>query len=71
MTFVIDETFLPATLTSRPMDDEQFAKLCAEHPDLFLEMTADGELLVTPPTYSLTDARNAEILGQLRNWARK
>lgn len=71
MTFAIDESFLPATLNARPMTDQQFAKLCAEHPDLFLEVTAEGELLVTPPTYSLTDARNTEILGQLRNWARK
>lgn len=71
MPFVIDETFLPATLTARPMTDEQFAKLCAEHPDLYFEMTADGELLVMPPTYSLTDARNAEIVMQLGIWARR
>src|SRR5437588_13014583 len=71
MPFVIDETFLPASLTTRPMDDEQFAKLCAEHPDLFFEMTADGELLIMPPTYSLTGARNSEIVRQLGNWARE
>ena len=71
MAFVLDETFLPATLTAHPMDDQAFAKLCADHPDLFFEMTAAGELLVMPPTYSLTDARNAGIVGQLRNWARR
>ena len=71
MPFVIDETYLPATLTARPMTDEQFAKLCGEHPDLFFEMTAAGELLIMPPTYSLTGARNTEILRQLSNWSRK
>ena len=71
MTFVIDDAFLPATLTAHPMSDEEFAGLCAEHPDLFFEMTAEGELIVMPPSYSLTGARSAEILGQLRNWARQ
>jgi Uma2 family endonuclease len=69
MSFAIDETFLPATLTARLMTDHEFAELCAEHPDVFLEMTAEGELIVMPPTYSLTDARNAEITRQLGNWA--
>ena len=71
MSFVIDETFLPATLSAGPMTDEQFAQLCAEHPDVFLEMTTEGELLVMPPTHSLTDARNGEIVRQLGNWARQ
>jgi Uma2 family endonuclease len=71
MAFVIEDAFLPATLTVDPMTDEQFAEFCAEHPDLFFEMTAEGDLIVMPPTYSLTGARGAEILGQLRDWARR
>jgi Uma2 family endonuclease len=71
MTFAIDEAFLPAILTAHPMTDEEFAELCAEHPDLFFEMTAEGELIVMPPTYSLTGVRNAEISGQLRDWAKR
>lgn len=70
MAFLIDEAFLPATLTCRKMTDQEFAEFCAEHPDLFFEVTADGELVVMPPTYTMTDARNLEIIGQLRNWAR-
>jgi len=71
MTFVIDDAFLPATLTAHPMTDEEFASFCAEHPDLFFEMTAEGEIIVIPPAYSLTGARNAEISGQLREWAKR
>ena len=52
------------------MTDQEFAGLCAEHPDLFFEMTAEGEILVLPPTYSLTGARNADLCGQLGCWAR-
>ena len=59
MGFVIDDAFLPATLTAQPMTDEEFAEFCAEHPDLFFEMTADGELIVMPPTYSGTGASNS------------
>ncbi len=70
MKFMIDEAFLPATLTSPPMTDEQFAEFCAEHPELHFEMTATGEILIMPPTFFLTGARNNEISGQLRNWAR-
>jgi len=69
MAFVIDEAFLPATLTAQPMTDDEFAEFCAGHPDLFFEMTAEGELIVMPPTYSLTGARNARISGQLYVWA--
>ena len=69
MPFTIDEAFLPATLTAPPMTDQQFAEFCAEHPDLFFETTAEGEIVVMPPTFSMTSARNGEIGGQLKRWA--
>ena len=53
------------------MTDEEFAEFCGEHPDLFFEMTSEGELIVMPPTYTLTGVRNAEIIGQLGNWDAK
>ena len=69
MAFTIDQEHLPAVLTSHPMSDAEFATLCSEHPDLFFEMTAEGELIVMPATYSIPGLRNAEIISQLRNWA--
>ena len=71
MSFVIDDTYLPATLTASPMTDEEFAAFCAEHPDLFFEMTAEGELIVMPPTHSDTSACNSDVGGQLSVWAKK
>lgn len=71
MAFAIDEVHLPAVLTVGPMDDEAFALLCAEHPDLNLELSARGELIIIPQTYTWTGARNGEIMAQLRNWARQ
>lgn len=69
MAFLIDETMLPAILTSQPMTDEQFAEFCSEHPDLFFEMSADGELIIMPPNYTLTAYRHRVILTQLDRWA--
>jgi Uma2 family endonuclease len=69
--FLIDEAYLPAILTAGPMTDEEFANFCTEHPDLSFEMTAEGELVVMPPRFTLTGARNCEITAQLGNWAGK
>jgi Uma2 family endonuclease len=71
MSFVISDEYLPAVLTAKPMTDEEFLELCAQHPDLFFEMTADGQLIVTAPTQILTGARNQTIGGELYVWAKK
>ncbi len=65
----MDEAYLPAILTVGPMTDEAFAELCAEHPDVELEMSAEGELIIIPPTYTLSGASNNEISRQLADWA--
>ena len=70
MAFLIDAAFLPATLTVPPVTDEQFAEFCAEHPDHFFEMTAEGTLFVSPPSSTLTGSQNSEIHWQLRSWAK-
>lgn len=69
MELVLKDAYLPATLTVPPMTDGEFAAFCAEHPDLFFEMTAEGDLVVMPPTRSLTGARNARISSRLDVWA--
>ena len=71
MPFLINDAFLPATLTAEPMTDAEFTAFCAEHPDLNFEMSAEVELIVTAPTHSDTGASNFEIAGELRNWAKK
>ena len=71
MTLAIDDAFLPATLSAPPMTDEEFAAFCAEHPDLFFEMTAEGELIVMPPGYSYTGVQNSRIGAELSAWAER
>jgi Uma2 family endonuclease len=50
------------------MNDEQFYKLCQANPDIKLERTAIGELIVMPPTGWGTGKRNFSLLGQLWAW---
>ena len=71
MPFLINEVYLPATLTVEPMNDEEFIAFCEEHPDLNFEMTAEGELIVMAPTYSFTGARNFRICTGLGIWTEK
>jgi Uma2 family endonuclease len=65
MPFVIDDIYLPATITASPMTDGEFA-FCAGHPDLFFEMSAEGEIIVMPPTYSTSGASCMDLGSPLR-----
>lgn len=50
---------------------EQFAQLARVNRDWQLELTAAGELVVMPPTGSITGNRNSDINGQLWLWNRQ
>jgi len=47
---------------------EQFEALSAVNRDLRLERTAEGELIVNPPTGGESGQRNFSITGQLAHW---
>ena len=51
------------------LTDEQFMLLCRENPDLRLELTAQHELVIMPPTGSKTGWRNSKLTQRLANWA--
>ena len=69
MSLVIDDVYLPATLTSPPMTDEEFVEFCAQFPDCFIEMSAEGEIVIMPPSDCLTSAQIGKIVQQLNNWS--
>ncbi len=48
---------------------EQFRRLCQDNPDIRLELTSRGELIVMPPTGSKTGIRNCNLTSQLAQWA--
>jgi Uma2 family endonuclease len=47
---------------------EQFDQLCRDNPDLRMELTATGELILMSPTGSKTGLINFEISRQFGNW---
>ncbi len=64
----IDKSELPLQLPPLllPMhwrlSPEQFEQVCQANPDAVLELSADGELIVTTATGSETSARNTKLL---------
>lgn len=60
------------TLNLRPtvtLTDKQFAKLGQANPELRLERTVTGELVIMPPTGGETGRANAEFVFQLSLWS--
>jgi Uma2 family endonuclease len=53
------------------LTDEQFFEMCQVNSDLHFERTAQGEIIIMPPTGWGTDDRNGEITRQLGNWTRQ
>ncbi|MEM8502010.1 MAG: Uma2 family endonuclease [Cyanobacteria bacterium P01_D01_bin.1] len=54
--------------SSTKLSDEQFYELCRINRDIRIERTADGELILMPPTGGETGTRNAGINAQLWTW---
>ncbi len=54
----------------KSMSDEEFFRFCQENPDLRIERTAEGDLIIMPPTGGKTGQRNAELTRHFGNWAK-
>ncbi len=50
------------------LTEEQFVRLCEENPDLRIELTAQGELVIMPPTGMDTGRRNSRLTRRLDTW---
>lgn len=51
-----------------PLTNRLFTRLCSANPDLRLERTAQGELIIMPPTGAGSGGRNLTLSRQLGNW---
>jgi Uma2 family endonuclease len=71
---VLPDEALPVTLKLNPdlhMNDDEYYEFCMANPDLRLERTAQGEIVIVPPAGWESDYRNTTILGRLESWARR
>jgi Uma2 family endonuclease len=50
---------------------EYFAQLCINNPDLRLELTEDGELIVMAPAGGESAEKNGELFGEVWYWNRQ
>ena len=51
--------------------DEQFYQLCIHNPDTKFERSADGGIIIMPPTGGETGKRNTDLIVQLGIWNRQ
>ena len=51
------------------LTEEQFMRLCQENPELRIELTAKGELVIMPPSGLETGRRNSRLTRYLDAWA--
>jgi len=74
MQISLPELNAPATLVldreDRFTDDEYFA-FCVANPDLNVERTAAGEIVIMPPVGGESDYRNVLVTASLSLWARQ
>jgi Uma2 family endonuclease len=66
-----DQLIPPHLVGLHSVTHEQFEELCRDYPDLRLELTSSGELIVMPPTGLRTSNRNSSLTSQLHLWAEK
>ena len=60
---------ISSLMTYQQMSEKQFYEFCQHNPDLHIERTAQGEVIVMPPAFSDTGNRNNKISYQLTCWA--
>jgi Uma2 family endonuclease len=53
------------------LTDEQFYQLCVANKEWRLELTAEGELIIMPPTGGESGIRNADLTTDLNLWNRQ
>lgn len=58
------------SLRTPPLTREQYRAFCEANPDLRIERLSTGEVIIMPPAHSRSAALNAEIVHQLKAWAK-
>ena len=66
-----DQLIPPHLIGLQSVTHRQFEELCRDYPDLRLELTSSGDLIVMPPAGARIDNRNLNLTYQFAAWARK
>jgi Uma2 family endonuclease len=71
-TLLIDTKQHPLTIhlpSTQIMNRQQFYDFCQANPNLRIEQTATGEVIIMPPTFADTGNRNVKLVQQVANWS--
>ncbi len=68
---LIDRLLLDVSHAKLTVTPEHFDQLCLDNPDLRLELTRDGELIVMPPTGGESSEKNGDLFGEVWYWNRQ
>jgi Uma2 family endonuclease len=52
----------------RRLSDEEFEQFCAEHPELRIEMTSEGDMIIMLPVFTEGGNRNFTLTGRFFVW---
>lgn len=64
----VNTTRIILNAESVALTSEQFFQLCSDNPDLRLELTAQKEIVIMPPSGSENSGRNFDLAVQLGQW---
>ncbi len=67
----VDALFLNVSHAKLTVTPDHFDQLCLDNPDLRLELTKDGELIVMPPTGGESGKRNSNLVIEVGIWNRQ
>jgi len=74
-TAFVDSAVFPIVLNFRDLtdkiSDDKFESFCRQNPDVEMELTKEGELVIMPPTGGTTGNRNFSLIGHFFNWVEK
>ncbi len=67
----VDTLLLDVTNAMLTVTPEHFDQLCINNPDLRLELTKDGELIVMAPAGGESSEKNGDLFGEVWYWNRQ
>ena len=68
---LVDALLLNVSHAKLTVTPQYFDQLCLDNPELRLELTKDGELIVMPPTGGESGKRNSNLVIEVGIWNRQ
>ena len=75
MSAIVNLTANPVAIHFEPsklrMDDDEYFQFCQLNPELHIERTSEGDIIVMAPTGGESGRQNAKLIARVTNWAER